>query len=242
MNPSSSDVTLQAALRAMHPIARMLVANGVTYPQFVRALKHLFLQAARDELARSAEPATDSALSLLSGVHRKDVRAMKNKEAGAPATSLPADVAARWMSSAVYLDAAGVPVVLPLRGRTYTEPSFDALVQSVSKDFHTRSVLDEMLRLGMVALTGPDHEHVRLRPEAMLATPAFAELACRFGEQAAELLQPAAAAVRVPRQTSHEAAPETAHEAARDVPYAAGGARSAALLTPETARSTADVP
>ena len=53
-----------------------LLRNGVSYPAFAEVLKSVFVAAAERELERTATAPTQSALSLLSGVHRKDVRQM----------------------------------------------------------------------------------------------------------------------------------------------------------------------
>jgi hypothetical protein len=197
MHESRSDITLREALRIMQPIAHVLVANGVTYPQFVRALKTTFLRAAQNELQTSGAPITDSALSLLSGVHRKDVRVMRSSDGPPPsrnrALSLAADVAARWTRAPEYLDAQGAPRVLPLRGRLPNETSFESLVQSVSKDFHARSVLDELLRLEVAVV---EREHVRLRAEGLGSSDGFATIADNFGANAGDHLSAGAANLR----------------------------------------------
>jgi len=197
MHESRSDITLREALRIMQPIAHVLVANGVTYPQFVRALKTTFLRAAQNELQASGAPITDSALSLLSGVHRKDVRVMRSSDGPPPsrnrALSLAADVAVRWTRAPEYLDAQGAPRVLPLRGRRPNETSFESLVQSVSKDFHARSVLDELLRLEVAVV---EHEHVRLRTEGLGSSDGFAAIADNFGASAADHLSAGTANLR----------------------------------------------
>jgi hypothetical protein len=197
MHESRSDIALREALRIMQPVAHMLVANGVTYPQFVRALKSTFLRAAHAELHSSDAPVTDSALSLLSGVHRKDVRVMRSSDGPPPsrnrALSLAADVAVRWTRAPEYLDAQGAPRVLPLRGRMPNETSFESLVQSVSKDFHARSVLDELLRLEVAVV---EHDHVRLRAEGAGSSDGFATLADAFGASASAHLAAGAANLR----------------------------------------------
>jgi Family of unknown function (DUF6502) len=148
------DFTLRAVLRVLRPLVRMLVREGVTYPALAAALKPLFVDAAHAELQRQGMRQTASATSLLSGVHRKDLREM-----AAPATAkrargadvgarlhLVGQVVARWMSARGW-QAKGRPRVLPRSGGTR---SFDALVASVSQDVRARAVLDEMLRLGVV--------------------------------------------------------------------------------------------
>ncbi|HTT09540.1 MAG TPA: DUF6502 family protein [Burkholderiaceae bacterium] len=197
MDESRSEIALREALRLMQPLAHVLVTNGVTYPQFVRALKTTFLRAALAELRAADAPVTDSALSLLSGVHRKDVRVMRTSDGPPPsrnrALSLAADVAARWTRAPEYLDAQGAPRALPLRSRSPNENSFESLVQSVSKDFHARSVLDELLRLEAAVV---EHEHVRLRVEGLGSSDRFAALAGTFAANAGDHISAGAANLR----------------------------------------------
>lgn len=144
--PPGASPVLPHALVVMQALATWLLRSGVGYGEFVAALKPVFLKAAAEELQRHGGKLTDSALSLLSGLHRKDVRAL------APALIEPdaaarlgkptpaSQVATRWLTS-------GLPDTLPLAGPA---PSFEALARSVSTDFHPRAVLQELLRLGVV--------------------------------------------------------------------------------------------
>jgi len=135
----------------MAPLARLLVANGVTYTMFARALKPVFLQAAERELQSEGKRITDSALSLLSGVHRKDVRTLTADAQPAKRTvTIASQVTMAWTSQPEYLDADGHPRPLPMRAADADAPSFERLSQTISKDFHARSVLDELTRLGVV--------------------------------------------------------------------------------------------
>jgi hypothetical protein len=153
---SKADILLREAIYMLAPLARLMVANGVTYPAFAQALKRLFLDAAKQELADSGGKVTDSALSLLSGVHRKDVRTL-----GADplreiprAVSIAGSVVTRWITLPQCVDENGLPRPLPVRPQADGAPSFEALSQSVSKDFHSRSVLDELVRLGIAEENG----------------------------------------------------------------------------------------
>lgn len=141
-------------LRVLQPLVRLLVRHGVTYPAFAAALKRVFLDAAKDELQARGMARTDSALSLLSGVHRRDVRTLERAEAppaarsrgqrtGAP-LSLVGEVAARWVSDKRWLDGRSRP-------RALERVEFDRLVESVSRDVRPRAILDELLRLGAVS-------------------------------------------------------------------------------------------
>ena len=145
---------LREALYVMEPLARLLVAQGVTYPAFAQLLKTVFLNAAESELSDKKRKVTDSALSLLSGVHRKDVRALGagQREPPSRGTSIADQVIVRWITQPDYIDENGVPKRLPIRSRDDTGLSFERLAQSVSKDFHSRSILDELERLGVVRI------------------------------------------------------------------------------------------
>src|ERR1700682_1796941 len=69
-----AELALHEAAVLMAPIALWLLRHGVSYTVFAEMLKGVFVNASRDELARSSTTPTQSALSLLSGVHRRDVR------------------------------------------------------------------------------------------------------------------------------------------------------------------------
>jgi hypothetical protein len=151
---SQPTLTLDRVLRVLQPLVRLLLRNGVTYTVFAAALKRVFLQAAQQELAQRGMPATDSAVSLLSGVHRRDVRNLGRAETAdpeAPATGLrlglAAQVVARWMNDPAFQDEHGARRALPKSGDA---GSFDALVAGVSRDVRPKAVLDELLRLGVV--------------------------------------------------------------------------------------------
>ncbi|CAN5216729.1 DUF6502 family protein [soil metagenome] len=180
---------LAESLALFAPLARLLVANGVAYPQFAQALKQVFLEAARAELAGAQQKVTDSALSLLSGVHRKDVRALMadDGQSASRSRALSAEVFTRWIHDDAFRDAAGEPRVLP---RTGPAPSFEALALSVSKDFHPRAVLDELLRLGIAEWRG---DAVALRATAFVPQRDFTELAYLYGANVRDHLAAGAA-------------------------------------------------
>jgi Family of unknown function (DUF6502) len=152
---SRSAIILEAVLGLLKPLARLLLRHGVGYPAFAAALKPVFIAAAQDELKSEGHALTDSAVSLLSGVHRRDVRNLTRLYTPPdPATTAPMNMAtqvvARWLTQPHTLDADGQ--ALPLT-RTAPFGGFDALVTSISTDVRPRAVLDEMLRLGIVQET-----------------------------------------------------------------------------------------
>jgi len=67
--------SLVAALRhLLRPLVRLLAARGVTYPTLAELLKETYVDVADRDFRLENNSATDSRVSLLSGVHRKYVR------------------------------------------------------------------------------------------------------------------------------------------------------------------------
>lgn len=143
---------LPEALGIAQPLVTWLLRSGVGYGEFAAALKPLFLAQAQQELQAHGQKVTDSALSMLSGLHRKDVRALRETaEAEQQAVSdnrrtwgkptLANQVATHWMGQPKW------PDTLPINGAA---PSFESLAKTVSRDVHPRAVLQELQRLGIV--------------------------------------------------------------------------------------------
>ncbi len=144
---------LGSVLRVLRPLVRLLLRNGVTYPELTAALKPVFVETARQELQTQGMSTTDSAVTLLSGVHRKDVRELTRgepaarsaaiSEAAAAPLSLSGQVVAAWLSTPAWLNEEGLP-------RPLARAEFEALAQGVSRDVRPRAVRDELFRLGTV--------------------------------------------------------------------------------------------
>ena len=147
-----SNLVLKSILHLLRPAVRLMLRHGVTYSAFATALKRVFLEAAQGEIKASGMAQTDSAVSLLSGVHRRDVRNLTRADEPTPApqafAGLASQVVARWLSQDLYLDDNQAPISIARSGPT---PSFDALVQAVTQDVRPRSLLDELIRLGLAA-------------------------------------------------------------------------------------------
>ncbi|MEM0950161.1 MAG: DUF6502 family protein [Pseudomonadota bacterium] len=137
----------------IRPLVRTLIARGITAPAFYRLLKRVYVEVADAEFRIDAAPPTDSRVSLLTGVHRKDVREIRGSdeptwEATRSKTATFATVLGQWLSRPSYLNADGSPRPLPRTGDGGAD--FESLVRSVSRDIRPRTVLDELLRQRLV--------------------------------------------------------------------------------------------
>ena len=176
-------IALQAALAMLMPLARWLLRNGVHYASFAPALKSVFVEAARRELEGAGAKQTDSAVSVLSGVHRRDIResARADDHAQQPKTpSVASQAFTRWVTDPAYRGGSGRPAMLL---KTGAEPSFDALARQVSSDVHPRTLLAEMQRLGLVVV---NDEQVRLCTEAFVPQQGLAENATLLSAHVAD--------------------------------------------------------
>ena len=163
-----------AVRRMLRPLVKALIAKGVTAPALYTMLKQVYVETAREEFRLDGKPPTDSRVSVLTGVHRKDVRALR--ERGGPTDSaldrrvtVMTTVVGRWLADPRTTDGDGQPLALPRHA--VKGPSFDYLVGSVSTDVRPRTVLDELLRKGVVSVDEQD-QTISLRGDALLTRDA----------------------------------------------------------------------
>lgn len=196
MNPSAPGsqvptLLLSTLRRVLRPLVRLMVAHGVQYPMLLELLKTEFVRVAEREFALDDKGQTDSRISLLTGVHRKDVRRLRNLDQDdqplSPSVSLGGQIAAAWMASPVLTDAKGNPLPLPRLRSVGGQVSFEALVGSLSKDVRPRAVLDEWLRLGAAHVDPQDR--VILNSAAFIPNKGFEEKLHYFAQNGHDHLQ-----------------------------------------------------
>lgn len=175
---------MKAVRRVLYPLVRLLLSQGVQYPLLSDLLKSVYVGVADTEFKVEGKRQTQSRISLLTGVHRKDVRRLMSEARyrhEMPAdVSLGVQIAALWLSHPDYRDEHGQPLPLARLASTGGEKSFEALVARVSKDIRSRSVLDEWLRLGVVEVRADDR--VYLKADAFVPEKGFEEKVFFLGQ------------------------------------------------------------
>ncbi|QBR72239.1 hypothetical protein CU048_14215 [Beijerinckiaceae bacterium] len=148
---------LQAPIaRLLRPLVRLLIRSGITFPALSDLLRELYVNVAEYDFALADKEQTDSRVSLLTGIHRKEVRRLRG--AGAPISVVPASVSrtsriiARWLAAPNFTDEQGRPLPLPRVADLDSSPSFESLVASVTRDVRPRAVLDEWLDRKLVTI------------------------------------------------------------------------------------------
>jgi len=175
---------LVAAVRKiLRPLVGFLLDHGLTYTWLSGLLKSIYVEVAEKEFALAGKEQTDSRITLLTGVHRKDVRRLRRepREDESPPASifLGAQLVALWLSDKRFCDSKGQPRPLQRRPEGGKRNSFEDLVTSVSTDIRPRAVLDEWLRLGAVEID--DKDRVQLKTEAFVPAKGFEEKVFYFG-------------------------------------------------------------
>jgi hypothetical protein len=182
MTPPSA---LVAALRhLLQPLVRLLTAQGFTYPMLADLLKKIYVDVAVRDFRLDGAAPTDSRVTLLTGVHRKDVKRLRANaapevESMPEVVALGAQLAAAWTTRRDLRDRKGRPRPLPRLASQGGERSFEGLVASISKDIRARSLLDEWVRLGVAKIDQQDR--VVLSSSAFVPSRGFDEKAFYFG-------------------------------------------------------------
>lgn len=124
------------------PIARLCVARGVLFPQAADRLKAQFLAAAQT-LGGADKPPTDSRISVMTGLQRRDIARLRDLPATPPVPPNPlARLVAVWLNDHEGAD-------LSRSG----DGSFDEMALRVRKDVHPRTLLEQLITTGTVAVT-----------------------------------------------------------------------------------------
>ena len=188
LEPSSA--LLASIARILRPLARLLIARGITLPAAVEMLKDAYVKVAITDFRLGDAPPPDTRVSLLTGVHRKDVRRLRDTErpgAGEMAAlNVLSEVVTRWVTDRRYRGRDGKPRVLSRSATSRSAASFASLAYSISSDLKPRPILDELVRLGMV--TVDDDENVTLSVQAFVPPRDGEERAFFLGENVGDHL------------------------------------------------------
>ncbi len=190
---------LAALKQVLKPLVRLLLSFQITLPYLIELLKRTYVEVADEDFKLDNKKQTDTRISLLTGVHRKDIRRLRHPESQDQArdasTSIGAQLVAHWVSKPEYLDEHGEPKRLQLKADQRAEADFEGLVASVCKqDIRARVVLDEWLRLGMVTIT--DDQYIVLNKRAFIADSSLDEKAFFLGMNLADHMEAASQNLR----------------------------------------------
>jgi len=157
MTDENGQKAAEQAVKALFKrLARVAIETGVTAPVAHRLMKEALVESAEELFTLDGKRLTDSRISVLTGVHRKDIRAFrdesiaKGRDEAVSKPSVLSTVIGRWVADPEYAGADGERRTLPRQADE--GPSFDDLVEQITSDVRPRTVLDELIRKGAVVL------------------------------------------------------------------------------------------
>jgi len=178
---------ITAVKNILYPFVHLLMRTGLPFPQLAELLKEVYIDVADKEFHLDDKKQTQTRLSFLTGVHRKDVKRLQNikNDSDEPENiSVGVKLVSKWVKETRFLDDDGKPLLLPLKDKE--KPSFEELVKTICKqDIRSRVVLDEWLNLGIVKFNG---DRVQLSTEAYIPKESQNEKAFFLGQNIADHL------------------------------------------------------
>lgn len=168
---NDSPVLIAAVFKIMRPIVKLLLHYQISFPQLTAIIKSIYIEVAIADFAIDDEKQSDSRVNFLTGVHRKDIKRLRDpsaaKDAIFQANSLGQKILDRWHKTKKYLDSDGFPRSLPIRSKNSSKSSFEELVASIcKKNIRPRVILQEWLRSDIVKC---ENEEVSLNPRESLS-------------------------------------------------------------------------
>lgn len=153
-----------ALKRILTPLLRILLRNGVSYSTFSIVAKETFVKVAMEDFALQGRKQSISRISILTGLHRKEVKAIQQTIISGDDKHLDekgnraARVISGWRLDPEFRDESGNPALLAVKGEGTT---FETLVKRFSGNMPARAVLDELERV--CAVERIDDDRVRLK-------------------------------------------------------------------------------
>jgi len=146
--PAAETALLDALARVLAPAAHLAVARGLPFAAVEDLFKRAFVQAAARGASADGGVPTVSRVATATGLTRREVTRLLQHDGdeAAERPSLATQVFTRWRGERRLRDRSGASKPLPRLGPA---PSFEALAQSVTRDVHPRTLLDELCRLGL---------------------------------------------------------------------------------------------
>jgi len=152
MSEKQQHALFSAIRLLLRPLVRILLRNGVAHGAFAELTKKVFVDVAFDEFTLDGKKQTVSRVSALTGLTRKDVKRLHELQQTDDSSSQArfnraVRVISGWRNDKRYLDGAGNPAHLPIKGGRH---SFDELVKQYSGDIPTKAMLSMLVEAGSV--------------------------------------------------------------------------------------------
>ncbi|MCB0344960.1 MAG: hypothetical protein KDD66_07575 [Bdellovibrionales bacterium] len=152
----SADEVLRAMLK---PILRYCLKRALNIQHITEKIKEILLEIAVEEIEETGEKVNVSRLSVMTGIHRRDVsRLHKEKRSKTPESTHIENIINRWEQDPAFITKAGKPKLLSFQT---DDSEFHTLVRKVLREVGPAAILFEMERQGLVEKTNRGLKLVR---------------------------------------------------------------------------------
>lgn len=169
--------------KLLRPLVRLLLRNGLTYAEFSDIAKKAYVDVATNDFSVPGRKQSQTRVSLLTGLHRHEVAKILKSDALLDTHSSRHHRAARiisaWQTDPRF-STDGLASELTIEGE------FSVLVAEYGADVTTRAVLDELVRVGAVAVK--EDRKVELLVSAFTPTKSDEDLTHILGDSVSDLL------------------------------------------------------
>ena len=163
-----SSKVLKAIEYLLFPLVRLVIARSISYGSLTDIIKFVMVKEAEQQLKlKSTETISDSRISIVTGIHRREVkrvRGMKVNDVSIYEPSLASKVVARWAGEK-QLQSKNGPKPLPRKKLTDKDFDFDDQVTSINTDVRPRVVLEELINRGLITVN--ENDDLQLHPEKL---------------------------------------------------------------------------
>jgi hypothetical protein len=152
MDAKANRALFAAILKLLRPLIRILLRNSVPFRIFTDLAKWIYVDVALKEYGIAGRKQSDSRVSIITGLSRKEVRRLKKVEQPTDEDAVvrynrAARVISGWLKDRRFVDDKGQPRPLYF---DEGENSFSDLVKTFSGDVPPRAILDELINVEAV--------------------------------------------------------------------------------------------
>jgi hypothetical protein len=152
MQDNKNSIVLSALLKALRPIARLLMKSGIGYREFSEISKCAFVDVATMDYGLRGRPTNISRVAVMTGLTRKEVKRLRDKISAGTQVDMtrvipPAEIIEKWHTDPEFVDRDSRPRRLPFDGST---PSFAGLVKKYGGDIPPGAMRTELKRVGAI--------------------------------------------------------------------------------------------
>lgn len=150
-----SDRLQKAVMHMLAPLVRLLLRHGVSHADFAGWSRQVYVDEAARHFGIDGKPPSMSRIAIVTGINRKEVKRLRDLpreiDTGVQKHNRAVRVVTGWLQDQDFLTEDGRPSIL-----TYgtASDSFNRLVKRHGGDVPARALLDELVRVGTVAVDG----------------------------------------------------------------------------------------